>query len=428
MRSILKLLNPAVERLEVWLVVVLAAASFAVQLLTLRPAVVIGEPYFIATYILQGMGYVYPYPGDILPTTTAYIPPLYVWLLVAILKFGGTLVTIQIVNLVLLQLGNYVVYRIFRPIIGAGASYLGYFALSFYVPLWLLAGAIEPNALNHLLLASTVLLCLRIKRTPDVKSYWALLGLLIGAQILTRPDMLVGLPFLAFWLWFSLRGLAERKLMIRRSVLGIAMVALAVGPWTLRNYLVFDTFVLVSANSGYNLFVGNNVGATGEFLTLPETAEETAELKRIEREASLHSALQRDRFYFREATNWILEHPLEAIGLSIKKVFYHWWRREASGSGLQLQRWLIFYDIITLVILIAGFYGLFTLKDRTVKALFLTIFAYSTVVSAIFFVQSRHRALKVDPYLLPLAVNSLVMLVSHSTDRRANRRSEAVAL
>ena len=32
------------------------------------------------------------------------------------------------------------------------------------------------------------------------------------------------------------------------------------------------------------------------------------------------------------------------------------------------------------------------------------VFLYSTAISAIFFVQSRHRTLKVDPFLVPLAV------------------------
>jgi 4-amino-4-deoxy-L-arabinose transferase-like glycosyltransferase len=400
-----------------------------VQLLTLRPAVVIGEPYFIATYILEGLGYVYPYPGDILPTTTAYIPPLYVWLLVLILKFGGTLVTIQIVNLVMLQIGNILIYRIFKSILGAGLGFLGYFAISFYVPLWLLAAAIEPNALNHMLLASMILLLLQIYHRPQVKGTWALLGLSIGAQVLVRPDMLIGIPFVAAWLWFALKSSVDTKLLVRRSLLSLALLMLCVGPWTLRNYLVFDSFILVSANSGYNLFIGSNVGATGEFMIIPETPEETAELKRIEREASLYSALGRDRFYFKEAVNWLANNPVEAIGLAFRKVFYHWWRRDASGSGLQMQQWLILYDVLTLVLLTAGFYGLARLRDRNVKMLFLTLFAYSTLVSAIFFVQSRHRAIKVDPYLLPLAVGSLVALVVRSTSSKtAEHNLEALTL
>lgn len=427
MSTLVTSLDLAVRRYERWLVPVLVFASFAVQLITLRPPVVIGEPYFIAQNIINGLGYAYPYPGDLIATVTAYIPPLYVWLILGVLKAGGGLVAIQVINLIFLQLANYTVYRIFRELVDRGIAFVGYFALSFYIPLWLLASAIEPNMLNHALLSLTVFILLSIYRDPLRKKLWATLGIVIGVQMLVRPDMLMGVLFVVGWLLIALKQRVNLRGVAVRLSLAIVLVLLCVSPWTTRNYFVFGRFIFVSANAGYNLFIGNNPGATGEFAIIPDTPEEVAALKKVEREASIFSALRRDDFYFATATEWIKDNPVNFAGLTVKKIYYHWWRRLDSGSGLQMKRWMIVYDVVTLSLLVFGFYGLWQLRNKPVRWLFLALFAYSTAVSALFFVQSRHRALKVDPYLIPLAASGVFSLAyrrkqGHSPEQRMAER------
>lgn len=71
---------------------------------------------------------------------------------------------------------------------------------------------------------------------------------------------------------------------------------------------------------------------------------------------------------------------------------------------------------------VLGFYGLYCIRDNKLRSLLLVIFFYSTLVSAIFFVQSRHRILKVDPFLLPLAVVGLVAVTFRSRLRSDTQR------
>lgn len=431
MKTFFQIADMTVARLERWLVPAVMLVTFIVQVMTLRPAVVIGEPYFIAQYIMDGIGFAYPYPGDTYPTITAYIPPLYVWILVGVLKLGGGLISMQLLNFVLLQTGNYFVYRIARRFASPFTAFMGFAALSFYAPLWLMASAIEPNMLNHALISSMVLLLFIIYREPMRRGVYFALGLVIAMQILVRPDMLMGLPFIAAWLFFVLRKELDTERLVKKLGFLAAVVILLVGPWTLRNYMIFDRFIAVSANSGYNLFLGNNVGATGEFMILPETPQEVAELKEIDRHAMLRSPLMRDQYYFDQARQWILDHPGEWLALTAKKVYFHWWRRASTGSGLQISRWLIVYDIITFFLLALGFYGLVKLRDKNLRWLFIALFIYSTAVSAVFFVQSRHRGLKVDPYLVTLAAYglSVALLGSKREPRRPDYISrEALAL
>ena len=402
-KTFLNIADLTVTRLERWLVPVVMLATFIVQCATLRPPVVIGEPYFIAKNIIEGIGFAYPYPGDTYPTITAYIPPLYVWFLVSILKLSGGLVAMQVVNLLLLQLGNFFVHRIARRFASPFAAFIGFAALSFYVPLWLMASAIEPNMLNHALIASMVLLMFMIYREPMRRGVYLALGVVIAMQVLCRPDMLMGLPFIGAWLYWVLRKELDTPRLVKKLGFLAAVVICLVGPWTLRNYMIFDRLIIVSANSGYNLFLGNNVGATGEFFIAPEGPLEVAELKEIDRHAMLRSPLMRDQYYFDVAKAWILEHPGEWLALTAKKIYYHWWRRASTGSGLQINKWMMVYDVITFVLLVLGFYGLFKLRDKHLRWLFIALFTYSTAVSAVFFVQTRHRGLKVDPYLVTLA-------------------------
>jgi hypothetical protein len=420
-----------VIRLEKWLVPAVMIVTFFVQAMTLRPAVVIGEPYFIAKNIIEGIGFAYPYPGDAYPTITAYIPPLYVWVLTGVLKLGGGLVAMQVLNLLLLQLGNFFVHRIARRYASPFTAFVGFAALSFYAPLWLLASAIEPNMLNHALISAMVLLLFMIYREPMRRGVYLTLGIVVALQILVRPDMLMGLPLIAIWLVWVLRKELDTPRLLKKLGFLAAVIVVFVGPWTLRNYIVFDRFIAVSANGGYNLFLGNNVGATGEFRIIPENEEEARELKEIDYHAMLRSPLQRDQYYYQVALGWVQQHPGEWLVLTGKKIYYHWWRRAFSGSGLQISQWMIVYDVITFILLVLGFYGLFTLRDRNLRWLFITLFVYSTAVSAIFFVQSRHRGLKVDPYLVTLAAYGLsVALLGKSQPRPRHElvTREALAL
>jgi hypothetical protein len=76
-------------------------------------------------------------------------------------------------------------------------------------------------------------------------------GVLWGLAILTRETVLYFLPFAALWLgWRRPRG-------TRRAAALVVTALLVVVPWTIRNYLVFETFVPVSTAGALNLWQGN---------------------------------------------------------------------------------------------------------------------------------------------------------------------------
>ena len=87
----------------------------------------------------------------------------------------------------------------------------------------------------------------------------AVAGVLLGLTALTRETVLYFAPLAALWLAWKPSHPRGR----RRAVVFLAAVVLAVAPWTIRNWIVFRTFIPISTSSGLNLWQGNT-GLTRE--------------------------------------------------------------------------------------------------------------------------------------------------------------------
>ncbi len=393
------------KRKEQITLLVISFVVFIIQLATLRPPVGIGEPYWIARELAAGHGFIYAYPFDLVYAPTCYIPPLYVWFHAAIISLGGGLIISQIIGLIFFHCANYFFYRFFRRITSPGIALAGFVALAFYIPLWLLSQKPDPDGLNLLFIALTVLALDEANERPG-KKIWLILGVLFGIQIYVRPDILMGIVFFGLWLLFYAKNAIDRRKKLVGYFVAVAIALLMVLPWTIRNYVQFDSFVLVSANSGFNFYMGNNPQATGEFQQGPATAESIAmDSARAKYFLLNPSHVTRDSYLFAVASDWIFAHPIEASKLWIKKLYFHWWQRDLAGGSIAASEWMITgYKIASLFLLIFGFYGLYSLKSRSRQALLISLFLYSTTIAVIFFTQSRHRAIKVDPYLVTLSI------------------------
>ena len=329
------------KRKERITLLVVSLIVFIIQLLTLRPPVGIGEPYWIARYLAAGHGFVYAYPFDLAIVPTCYIPPLYVWFHAAIISLGGGLIVSQIIGLFFFHCANYYLYRFFRRITSPGIALAGFIAVAFYIPLWLLAQKPDPDGLNLLLLALTILFLDDAMERPGRK-IWIALGLLFGVQILVRPDILMGIVFFGIWLAVYSKNRKERKEKIIGYCIAIGISLLMVLPWTIRNYNAFGAFVLVSANSGFNFYMGNNPQATGEFQQGPATSESAAiDSARATYFKEHPSHVERDSYLFSVGKQWIIAHPLDALKLWLKKFYFHWWQRDSAGGDVGASEWMM---------------------------------------------------------------------------------------
>jgi len=129
---------------------------------------------------------------------------------------------------------------------------------------------------------------------------------LFGGAVMVRPISLAVLAALAVAWWFDARDI---KVVLRRLAIFGAVVALFMAPWTVRNLVRLDAFVLLSTNTGDNLCIGHHPGASGAFDLGPEcdTGESTADGAAAE--------VRHDRELTDRALAFARRHPGEELAL-----------------------------------------------------------------------------------------------------------------
>jgi hypothetical protein len=92
----------------------------------------------------------------------------------------------------------------------------------------------------------------KVRKEPSWKNA-ALLGLALGVCFLNRSIVLGLVPVL-----FVIYVLENFRKHLKPAIISIAFLTLAIAPWVIRNYIVMDSFILLSTRGGYNLWLRNN--------------------------------------------------------------------------------------------------------------------------------------------------------------------------
>jgi hypothetical protein len=202
------------------------------------------------------------------------------------------------------------------------------------------------------------------------------------------------------------------------------MVALGtVAPWTVRNYVRFETFIPVSTNSGYNLLLGNSENAR------PNSGV-NVDLTRYTLPAERMNEVERDDYFKRNAVRWVVEQPLSALRLYARKVLnYFNFRNQLatsseSSSSRDLVMFITYYPLLALSIVRLFFRKRYTLSKREVL---LYIFYFGNAfLSAVFFTRLRFR-IPFDFVLIAIASIFLGNLARSCFDSTAkNEQTDAV--
>ncbi len=195
----------------------------------------------------------------------------------------------------------YLTWRLAEQTLGArvaaGAAWL--------TALWPLLIEFTTVNASELLFIAVVLLALNIwvsrRIRPTVRMI--LWGASIAAATYIRPTALpIAIAFPAIQ-WLIDRNWRN---LLRGFMVTAVTATLLFAPWTYRSLALFDRFVLVSANGGVNLWMGNNPESTGGYMDLPARTFTTE--------------VDRDHFYGAEAVKFILMHPLKYATLSLNRV------------------------------------------------------------------------------------------------------------
>ena len=365
----------------------------------------------LARSLLAGRGYSFPenwYPFTRAHTPTAhwsFIYPLYlagVYTLtgyhpLAARLFQGA-VGGALMCLLIYLIGRRVVDEE-TGLIGAGlAAVYGYF-IYYNV-------ALMTETFFIVLVLFSLYLCLELKEKPAL-ARWVLLGLALGVAGLLRQTVLLFVPFLLLWLFWELR---TKRIRWWTFTVPVVVIALLIIPWTIRNFLVYQHFLLLNSNAGYALFASNNPDLETDWrndkVVVPVPEELTGQ-----NEAEL------DRALTRKGIEFIVTDPARYLWLNLDKTleYFKFWPSSDSGPISNVVRVLSFGLFLPFMLL--GLYLSFS-RWRRFVVLYLFIVIH-TGIHLLTWPSPRYR-LPVDAVLLVFAGLALLEVARQLASRRRN--------
>lgn len=130
------------------------------------------------------------------------------------------------------------------------------------------------------------------------------LGVLLGAAILVKPQMTVIAGAYLIWLMFSKHW--------RAAVIIAGTICILVMPWIVRNAIVMNDAAMTT-NGGVNFWIGNNPEANGSY-----------KIPTVNPLDSIRNETERSREGYRRGMNFIVTQPLTGLMLAGKKIAYLW--------------------------------------------------------------------------------------------------------
>jgi 4-amino-4-deoxy-L-arabinose transferase-like glycosyltransferase len=278
-----------------------------------------------AVSILRGEGILFPRHPDPEDTGRLARPPGYpMFLAAAYTLVGRNIYAVQAVHNLLNSACPLLVMLIGARVVGWRAGLVaGALASLAAQPAWV-SNLIGADALCALpLLAAMGLLAVFPDPARAAWWRWVASGILVGAAVWLRPNVVLFGPFLALFLCALCR---DRRTALRRSALLTLVSVAVVAPITIRNYAIYGEWVPVSINGGITLWQGvadagaKDQGArTRDKLVIAEEALAHRN-PRYEEWWAAPDGIRRDRTRYRQAMEVIAERPLWYLGAMLSRM------------------------------------------------------------------------------------------------------------
>jgi hypothetical protein len=358
----------------------------------------------LAASLATGQGFTYPAahePGTSPRFGRAPGYPVFLALFRPPADVDATPAAVKVAQSVLGAIAVLLIAAIARAAAGEAAAAAAAWLSALYPALvWIPAYALS-EALYLPLGLALVLVLARADRTGRA----AAAGALAGLAILVRPGTLVFVPLAAWWLW--------RRGSLTRAAAFVALAALAVAPWTLRNVQTYGRVVLVASEGGVTFWTGNHPLARGEGDLAANPEIKRAEIAFRQAHAGL-TPEELEPLYYADALRQIGERPGWWLVLLLKKAGYAIVPIGPSYT-LHSTRYLLATVAPYAMLVPLASAGFLLLARRGRPPEYLYLLAASVVLtSLIFFPQERFRLPVIDPLVVVGAAAAVGMTRSRS--------------
>jgi len=362
-----------------------------------------------------------------------FMAPLYAYLIAIIYFFCG----VSINSLILIQgliatISCAIIYFITQSLISRKAAVLAGFLFAAYGVFIFYDGQIlKASFLNFFNIAMIGLFISARNGKSPLKIF--LSGIFLGASAAMRPNIILFVPFLVFWIWF-IAGEKKNVLLFAKLLSVFTLgTGLVIFPIALRNYTVGGEWVLTVASGGLNFYIGNNATANGiyvapKFVRSEEPEYEGEDFRKeagrlLGREVSIPES---SSYWFSQGMDWMRNNPLRSLKLLSRKFLFFWHNLEvpsdfnyyvAEDYSPLLRVLILRFGVIAPF----GLLGLF-LFARKWKSFFLiySIILTTFLTNMIFFVSSQYR-LPMVPFLIIFAAGSFFWIVDQWINRKMSR-------
>jgi Dolichyl-phosphate-mannose-protein mannosyltransferase len=396
----------------------------------------------IARSIALGQGFSSPFQD--VSGSTAWLAPIYPYLLAGIFKLFGvytsaSAIVILTINSIFSALTIIPVFYIARRTFGLRAAiWTGWLASLFpYAWYWAIKWAWE-TSLATLLLACVFLLSLRMAGidwtdgsttggpsavaptkarnafAPRARiSEWLVFGLLWGLIALTNPSLLLWLPFCGLWLLIKqLRAERARKPMWS-AIAGVGVFLLLLSPWVIRNYVVFHRFIPLRSNFGAELRMGNGDNAVGLWRFWMHPSSNVLERKKFQEIGEIAYVQMKKQ----EAIDFIRSHPWLFAKLCMRRAIYFWYGtpRDTGFEVFTLGRNVGF--LLSSILAFGGLWAMWRYRHRA-TFLFGSLLFAAPLIYYVTFPHPRYRA-PIEPEMLILMVGLFLYAESNPNSKHA---------
>jgi 4-amino-4-deoxy-L-arabinose transferase-like glycosyltransferase len=228
---------------------------------------------------------------------------------------------------------------------------------------------------------------------------WIWLGIVLGLLALLRQTIILWVPFLLLWIFAFSKGRSRWY----GPVVTLAVMALFILPWTVRNYWVYGSFLPLNSNAGYALYSANHPDHGTNFNQDYAAPLPPDLVGKGLNEAQWNNALTRRGLEF------ILQDPLRYLLLSLDRVpiFFNFWFSAESDLPSNLMRVLSYGLYLPFYV-----YGLILSFSRWKRCLLFYLFALIYSLMHILTWASIRYRLPVDMALMPFAALALIDVIS----------------
>ena len=382
----------------------------------------------IAASLASGHGFSSPFRIETGPT--AWMPPVYPWLLAGIFRVFGvrtydSFLAAVALNILCSAFTCVPIFLVGKRLGGLTVAALAAWLWAFFPNTILNAFESMWDASVAALLAAIILWATLAIEKSERWHDWLGYGLLWGVALLTNVTLIALLPLLLGWLAYRRRkppsgfgdpaGLAEA--IFAKPIFASGIAVLCCVPWTIRNYLVFHRFVPMRSTLGLQMWIGNNENPQEAWKEELHPIFNSAERARYIRMGEIEYMREKQR----EAIEFMLTHPKRDVTQFLSRFIGTW----SGGTPTPLQdfvrtpglwfRGVLLFNFFVAIGTAAGIVVLW--KQRSAYlfpiAAFPVIFPWAYYLTL---VVPRYR-LPVDPAVMLLTAVALQAIYSRQITR-----------